>query len=277
MVTESREQRITTLATTLRSSGIARSDSQARMMAEEMIGVEEHVQQSYEVEHARAHEYLQTAKNLGMPRQVANPEPKVESKPESSRQEPSRQFEELYTSATVPGAKREFGAEHTDVNFGGKTLSQAFDHDTHNPALEAIKTQVSRDEFVPVDDVISKPIKKDIVEDSPTVEDSTVEIIEAPEAPRFSKIDMVDTIPKETHEEISIPKISKEELHEKSIEEPVQEPKLDTQKLIDLMEEDGKLEEHTREIKEKPKDVKPKEAYEENNIDLGNMFNFNKR
>ena len=60
---ESREQRIATLATTLKSSGIAKSDAQARMMAEDMIGVEEHVQRDYEVEHARAHEYLQTAKN----------------------------------------------------------------------------------------------------------------------------------------------------------------------------------------------------------------------
>ena len=78
---ESREQRIATLAATLRSSGIARSDSQAKMMAEEMVGVEEHVQESYETEHARANEYLQTAKNLGTPRQTVKPELKQEVKP----------------------------------------------------------------------------------------------------------------------------------------------------------------------------------------------------
>jgi hypothetical protein len=37
------------------------------------------------------------------------------------------------------------------------------------------------------------------------------------------------------------------------------------------------MEEHTREIKEKPKDVKPKEAYVENTIDLSAMFNVNKK
>lgn len=257
---ESREQRIATLATTLRSSGIARSDSQAKMMAEDMIGVEEHVQKSYEVEHARAHEYLQTAKNLGTPRQIIKPEPKVDVKQEPSRQEPSGRFEELYTSGTLPGAKRELGAEHTDVNFGGKTLTQAFDHDTHNSALEAIKAQVSHKEFVPVDSLISEPVKNEIVEEPFAVE-SEVDIIEAPDVPKLTEIETPS---------VQIP------VQEKLQEEVVQEPKLDAQKLMDLMEEDGKLEEHTREIKEKPKNVKPKEAYEENNIDLGDMFDFNK-
>ena len=79
--------------------------------------------------------------------------------------------------------------------------------------------------------------------------------------------------PKSTVDEI--PVADKEP--EPAAEEPQKGSQLDTQKLVEMMEEDGKLEEHTREIKEKPKDVKPKEAYVENSIDLSNMFDFNKR
>jgi len=276
---ESREQRIATLATTLKSSGIAKSDSQARMMAEDMIGVEEHVQRDYEVEHARAHEYLQTTKNLGAPRQIIKPESKIEAKQEHSAQdvqEPSKRFEELYTSGAVSNIKRVSNTENIDANFGGKTLNQAFDHDTHNSALEAIKTQVSQTTRVvnsesvhnndlPVpDSIFHKDIEiipAETLDISNSSKLSDMESLDAPEAPKFSesKPILVDTPAKELPQET-----------------PVEEPKLDAKRLLDLMEEDGKLEEHTREIKEKPKDVKPKEAYEENNIDLGNMFDFNK-
>src|SRR3989339_1509 len=57
-------------------------------------------------------------------------------------------------------------------------------------------------------------------------------------------------------------------------EEPKQQ--IDGDKLRALMEEEGPLEEHTREIKEKPKDVKPKEEYAENSVDLNQMFNVHK-
>src|SRR5664279_1953018 len=142
---ESREQRIATLATTLKSSGIAKSDSQAKMMAEDMIGVEEHVQRDYEVEHTRAHEYLRTTKNLGASRQIIKPESKVDigsnadAKQESSSNEPSlqetsRRFEELYTSGNTSGIKREVVAERADTTFDGKIPTQAAQtsHDTHN-------------------------------------------------------------------------------------------------------------------------------------------------
>jgi len=275
---ESREQRIATLATTLKSSGIAKSDSQARMMAEDMIGVEEHVQRDYEVEHTRAHEYLATTKNLGAPRPIIKPESKTDVKQESrqessNKSEPSR-FEELYTSGNLTSSKRALDIERSDVTSGKKTQTQAPEHDTHNSALEAIKAQISQasisesvkeskeslthEDFIPVDKLLSKPVGKIITSDAPTIDDSSVaEVLEAPQAP---KVLVVEKTPVQTPVQ----------------EEPVEEPKLDAKRLLDLMEEDGKLEEHTREIKEKPKDVKPKEAYEENNIDLGNMFDFNK-
>ena len=85
---ESREQRIATLANTLKTSGIAKSDSQARMMAEDMIGVEEHVQKHYEVEHARSTEYLNTAKKLGDSRPVKQPVTPVSMVRESPRDRP---------------------------------------------------------------------------------------------------------------------------------------------------------------------------------------------
>ena len=276
---ESREQRITTLATTLRSSGIAKSDSQARMMAEDMIGVEEHVQRDYEVEHARAHEYLQTAKNLGTPRQTPKPEPQTETKAESKveskvelKQDSPKKMEELYTSR--------------------KDTSKT-DHDTHNSALEAIKSQVSAQKVNSYEDTGSK-----------TGTDSEIHVFESKSAAVLEPISeplvsakLADIkLPENNLPEASSESISKDipenkpenssatesvestpEEQKSSEESKSEEPKLDAQKLIDMMEEDGKLEEHTREIKEKPKDVKPKEAYEENNIDLGNVFNFNKK
>ncbi|MEM4272242.1 MAG: hypothetical protein QXH30_01515 [Candidatus Bilamarchaeaceae archaeon] len=48
-------------------------------------------------------------------------------------------------------------------------------------------------------------------------------------------------------------------------------------RVAEMMEEDGPLEEHTREIKGKPSVVKPKEEYEENSVDLSEMFNVNKK
>jgi len=278
---ESREQRIATLATTLRASGIATSDSHARMMAEDMIGVEEHVQRSYEVEHTRAQEYLQTVKNLGDPRQTAAQKPAVEPKQESKT--PSRQFEELYVSKGST-AKQPPAPEYTSTNFGAKTLSQAFDHDTHNSALEAIKAEVSRKEFKPVDDIVPDSV----VPQSMLHED--IEIVHDLDGPTEIKTPAESNIP--LHEDIeiihdvapvvveekssTIESVAEIEKIPEQVEQPAPEPKLDAQKLIDMMEEDGKLEEHTREIKEKPKDVKPKEAYAENSIDLGSMFDFNK-
>jgi hypothetical protein len=281
---ESREQRIATLATTLRSSGIATSDSQAKMMAEDMIGVEEHVQRDYEVEHTRAHDYLQTTKNLGASRPIVKQESKIDIKQESPRsdpsrqeswQEPSRRFEELYTSGNS-----------TSGNSSSSKRETVLDHDTHNSALEAIKAQISQAQVVRQEPTF-EPVRPESVHDESSVGDSifhkdieivpaetlskisspvieAVDVIEAPQAPVMSEVETT------VRENIRIP--IQEELKKESTEKP----QLDAKRLMDLMEEDGKLEEHTREIKEKPKDVKPKEAYEENNIDLGSMFDFNK-
>jgi hypothetical protein len=289
---ESREQRISTLASTLKTSGIAKSDSQARMMAEEMIGVEEHVQRNFEEKHAAAHEYLQTSKNLGNPRYIKPPlEQKSESKPDS---EPvSRKIEPIalqgVTSKSVTSSSihhEPIKHEYTDVSFGKKTLSQAFsDHDTHNAALESIKNQVQRGEvFKDVDD-LAEEIDDAVAEESePAVVEVGKEELEVEkEGLEAEKEDALigtedeelvngETVGEETSvgEETAI-------LEETPVMEETEEMKLDTEKLVDMMEEDGKLEEHTREITEKPKDVKPKEEYEENNIDLSSVFGVHKK
>jgi hypothetical protein len=305
---ESREQRIATLAATLRSSGIARSDGQAKMMAEDMIGVEEHVQRDYEVEHTRAHDYLQTAKNLGNPRQTIKPEQKTAPVVE---QQSSRKIEPL--SNVNPKVSQEHIQEHkehtehnvsqeyTDVNFGGKTLNQVqADHDTHNSALEAIKAQLSRTRIIPLEDMNPEDVEVQETFLEPKIEPITAaklseiklsghaleEVSKTSDVQKISDVSDISDTPKTSLGNVvpesvsqSIPEVISEEpkLEESKLEESKsEEPKLNAQKLIDMMEEDGKLEEHTREIKEKPKDVKPKEAYEENNIDLGSMFDFNK-
>ena len=312
---ESREERIVKLASTLRASGIAKSDSQARMMAEDMIGVEEHVQKSYEEEHSKAQEYLQTVKNLGTPRPVA--QKPVEQKQEIKQEvktvikAPPRQLDDLYVSK-LDSNKQPPAPEYTSTNFGTKTLNQAFDHDTHNSALEAIKAEISRKEFKSVDDIVpdsvvpqsmlhedievvhevdvpvelkspsesNVPLHEDIeiIHESVPVSDVLVESVELVSAESDESKPVEEESASEelsaSEQEQDAPEQSASE--QDAPEQPASEQKLDAQKLIDMMEEDGKLEEHTREIKEKPTNVKPKEAYEENNIDLSNMFDFNK-
>jgi len=248
---ESREQRIATLTATLKASGIAKSDSQARMMAEEMIGVEEHVQKSYEVEHAKAHEYLQTAKNLGTrpAQQTQKPVQEVRFSQPGSQDTRTPKIQELPQREKIESV-------YTDVNINStKPLAQAVnEHDTHNPAIEAIKSQMMQEHIIPLEDR-EQPLPKESSKDLP------------------SEVDYHDSTDSSVENSTIQPVVNT--LVEQN--ETVEQPTLDTQKLVEMMEEDGKLEEHTREIKEKPKDVKPKEAYAENSIDLGDVFNFNKK
>lgn len=335
---ESREQRIATLAATLKTSGIAKSDAQAKMMAEDMVGVEEHVQKDYEEKHAAAHEYLQTAKNLGAPRQKVKTEAVIAPK-SGVRLEGSRMIEPLPTGGpektsagrmtAVPNS--DLPPAHTDIQFSGKTLNQAFDHNTHNAALEAIKAQISSgpsniaaDDADDIDSVGPEDSQDSHDADTHSTQNGVKkeflmkdvdDILEAPELPKgFGEKDMPVTADvkeiSEMDSEIASDldngagvavdeKVRDASIHDAvtsddlegtpaemidSVEAaetvetvPDEHPKLDAQKLVELMEEDGKLEEHTREIKEKPTNVKPKEAYEENNIDLSSVFNFHKK
>lgn len=317
---ESREQRITTLATTLKASGIAKSESQAKMMAEEMIGVEEHVQRNYEEKHAAAHEYLQNTKNLGNPRVIKSspeqtPESKkiepinlqgITSKSASSRpvqQEPVRQQEPIRQQMHTRSVEA-IEQEYTDLSFGKKTLNQAFsEHDTHNAALESIKMNIQKD--LPVQ---KETRAQDMGGHASAVRNvfsqAGIEIVHAenPEMSEVKKPELirpVDLTPVQELEALEKPeelfleaekeeaqvekedeRIEKEDKilgkEEVSVEGEVEKVKLDTAKLVDMMEEDGELEEHTREIKEKPKEIKPKEDFAENSIDLSTVFGIRK-
>jgi len=257
---ESREQRISTLAATLKSSGIAKSDSQAKMMAEEMIGVEEHVQKSYEVEHSRATEYLQTAKNLGDSRPAKQPTASVSMVRESPRDRPKPVLNaQSQPSEQLRPASRMI--EPIPTNVSSAPAKAPASHDTNNAAIEAIKAQMSKEYIKPLYDRYEELSSKSESQKISPVEVAKEEPAKEPIVQESKKESVIE-------ESKEVPQASSES------KEPV---KLDAQKLIDMMEEDGKLEEHTREIKEKPKDAKPKEAYVENSIDLGAMFNFNKK
>lgn len=308
---ESRDQRIMTLATTLKSSGIAKTDSQARMMAEDMIGVEEHVQKSYEEEHVKAHEYLQTAKNLRVPRpqpvsDVAATQSPTEQKSTSSRIIEPLARTKLSTSQSSSSMRNVVSDSAPDVvgtvtssNFGtgSNRTNESTSHNTHNAALEAIKSMVQNETIVPLEDQVpitpssSTPvesIESDMVPELSEVNDSTDNKTEVAEE---SSKETVEIAKDSSENEVEASEESAEsavEVSEETVNEPVAETteessevvkdsKLDAKKLVELMEEDGKLEEHTREIKEPPKDVKPKEDYAENSIDLGSVFNFNKK
>jgi hypothetical protein len=266
-MSESREQRIATLANTLKASGIAKSDSQAKMMAEDMIGVEEHVQQHYEVEHTRATEYLQTAKNLGDSRTTNKPQVQPVSMIRESPRDRQKPVEQIKPVWQKPVSRMIEPIPTSNDAVDAKTSSQKIpEHDTGNSAIEAIKAQMSKEYIKPLYDRYEEESHKSEtsqkIQPIETVKDE-------------SKIAPIETVKNEPKIASPIEAVKNEgskilEAASEVKEEPV---KLDAQRLIDMMEEDGnKMEEHTKEIKEKPKDVKPKEAYAENSIDLAAIF-----
>lgn len=239
---DSRDERIANLASTLKASGLAKSEVQARMMAEEMIGVEENVQKRYDEEHERAHEFLKTAKNLGEPRvrpstaqQGKEPQPSKIIEPLKLNQNDKPQVSSADIESNAQKKNIVLEEVHTDVNIGSGSLK------------DLMLNQIKEDKH----DV--KNIEELRIE-HPAAAIDTVAINPATET---SEEDRSDDAPAE--------KATREDIH------------IDGEKLRQLMEEDGPLEEHTREIKEKPKEVKPKEEYVENSVDLSSMFNVNKK
>jgi hypothetical protein len=283
---ESRDQRIATLATTLKSSGIAKTDSQARMMAEEMIGVEEHVQKSYEEEHEKAHEYLQTAKNLRVPRpasasEIAAMQSSNEQKSTNESKSTSRIIEPVMTQSRNENAySNNSDSTFNPLNSGKVTGFSG--HDTHNSALEAIKSQIQKDAIISQESKISSitstqtnsNTKEDDLEVSITSSNTTEASLN--DAIKETAKTLLDTMPV-TQEPISPTADNSSVTNAGADSQVVVDNKLDAKKLVELMEEDGKLEENTREIKEAPKNVKPKEEYVENSIDLSSVFSFNKK
>jgi len=230
---------------------VAKSDAQARMMAEEMIGVEENVQKRFDEEHTKAQQFLSTAKNLGTAGTI-----KQQPKQEPVRQMPPKQDGVLIRpldrpQVSEPKSRAEEVAApkigpakiepvYTDTNFGNKNLKDLMFDQIKNDNHEIKNIEELKPDIRSVPDIRSD-ITPDLTPDIPQ------EIKTGPGP-------IVDQAP----------------------EIKAESPKLDSQKLVELMEEDGKLEEHTREIKEKPKVIKPKEEYAENNIDLSAMFNVHK-
>jgi hypothetical protein len=267
----SREDRIMNLASTLKASGLAKSEAQARMMAEEMIGVEENVQKSYEEEHTKAHEYLKTAKNLGTPRYKEQPvqEQKPKIAPIGTRIQPiptgSSSFIESVNSENTllksvdessHEKKIELEPVHTDINFGKGTLKDMMLNQIEEEHHE-IKTI----------EQLGEEAEKRVP--PATVQSTFFE--EKKNEPVERKDDESVAVTKELNNEpTSVESVEAEGVYKVP-------PVLDRDKLREMMEEDGPMEEHTREIKEKPKDVKPKEEYVENTVDLSNMFNYNKK
>ncbi len=250
-----REERIASLAATLKSSGMARSDSQARMMAEEMVGVEDNVQKRFDSEHQKAQEFLSTTKNLGTPR--------VQAKPQAPPIAPRNQDNVLVkplgakpVDESIHEKKVQLEEAHTDVNLGKGSLKD----------LMLGQIAAEHADLTPLEDQYEKmQAERAAAKDAPT----------APAAPVVQSIpeaNIVEETPLPTPE--PAPAAAPAPEHE---ETPKENVVLDSEKLTKMMEEDGPLEEHTREIKEKPKNVKPKDAYEEDKVDLSNMFNFGKR
>jgi hypothetical protein len=253
-----REERIVTLASTLKSSGLAKSDAQARMMAEEMVGVEDHVQKKFDEEHSKAQEFLRTTKNLGQPRKVEEQKPMTpiapieRPKPIEQMQRPVQRIEPIRTETLV----------------SSKPVSQmSEEHNTHNSVIESIKQQIQQD-----------------FEDNDPVLPADPSAGNAPTIISEDNDPFTDVVSDATHVEDAYigPGVSEAmaDPNSNAMNQPSEEPSepqgLDSKRLVELMEEDGALEETTREIKEKPKNVKPKEEYAENSIDLSSMFNVHK-
>lgn len=254
---DSREERINKLAVTLKASGLAKSDAQARIMAEEMVGVEENVQKKYEEEHSKIHEYLKTAKHLG-----SVPSEKRVERTENKFSD----TQNLRNQISLSGVKNSDNNEH-DKNVDQESINQK-----SNIVISSdLKGQYKTVDESAHEKVILEPVHTDI-----------------PVPSGKSLRDMMLNQIKEDNHEIKTVEQLDEELKNKAfsspeqVKEPISDTKksasvLDGQRLAEMMEEDGPLEEHTREIKGKPSVVKPKEEYEENSVDLSEMFNVNKK
>lgn len=272
----SREDRIMSLASTLKASGLAKSEVQARMMAEEMIGVEESVQKKYDEEHAKAHEYLKTAKNLGEPRikpqSQQEQRPKIEPigtrvQPASSQASPqtvtpkvevSESRNNILKPAVEPVHEKriELGEVYTDLNFGKGTLKD----------LMLNQIQAENHEIKTIEQLEEEAEKRYELKSIPAEETIIEEHVEkSPEKESVDKASAGDASNVSNEEKSN---------EEKSADEKT---KIDGEKLREIMEEDGPMEEHTREIKGKPENIRPKEDYVENTVDLSDMFNVNKK
>jgi hypothetical protein len=387
---DSREQRIATLAATLKSSGVAKSESQAKMMAEEMIGVEDKVQKNYEERHAAAHEHIQTSKHLGNARITQAPVSKVDVKKpnpvgtfHSEPVVPTRQTSSSSSRGSMNSDYPNVQGISLSGSSGSKSSSNTTDaHNTHNSLIESIKAQVSQQEIPSLYDQYMEKTKDtakphiqsgssndyvDYLHAKPIIDDQRINPIgsnakknlameqhdldsdkyldldnsnsnnlasqefvehkvlreesvpgklvqelklevyhdDLPEANNNEGINNEDINLKEnissnnsvavnsssqvSDSEIVAPEAPKLEApqtsdlqtpevsssrNQEATGQQVIKPVLDAQKLVELMEEDGKLEEHTREIKTKPENVKPRESYVENTIDLSDMFKF---
>ncbi|HYD02836.1 MAG TPA: hypothetical protein VEC16_00905 [Alphaproteobacteria bacterium] len=329
---DSRDQRIATLAATLKSSGIAKSEAQAKMMAEDMVGVEDKVQKNYEERHAAAHEHLSTSKHLGNAKVISQPaqapvqeNPKVlpiknvpSSAPIVQNVQPSEK--------TIDARGVRASNDSAQINITSGRVDSHDSHNTHNSLIEMIKAEVSQQKIVPLYDQYmesigepvapkqeqaqaeEKSVQFDPVEEPKVIEQVKIEVYDVEEHAQPGEIEVqkVEEV-QVTLEEQKIPDHIVDHLAESKIEiveieEPVSEtvaetkeepvaklveeietvsqnsepeaPKLDGQKLAELMAEDGPMEEHTRQLPPKPEVVRPKESFEENGIDLGSVFKF---
>jgi hypothetical protein len=288
----SREDRIANLASTLKASGLAKSEVQAKMMAEEMIGVEENVQKRYDEEHQKAQDFLKTAKNLGDPRVRSAPvqDKELQSGLQRESSYSGRRIELLKTSSTAESSiekpavkpvdtapvkipvskpidelpKKTVVLEdvHTDINMGAGSLKdlmlnqiQEDNHEVQN--IEELRPVGKIVDIKPDAEVIVSNVKENVMPDI--------------------KVDELQVALDVSEENVAIPMPEVVPTRDGVESVDVTSSGLDGVKLREMMEEDGPLEEHTREIKEKPKDVKPKEDYVENTIDLSDMFNVNKK
>jgi len=275
---DSRDERIARLASTLKSSGIAKSDSQARMLAEDMIGVEDNVQKRFDEEHSKAQEFLKTAKNLKQPlskQADTTTVPPIMKDAVDSKSVAAQTIKGNPSDNNIPKSHDEV---YTDIDFGKKPL-----RDLLNPAIEEIKDNVKKsfDEKSSSFDVLSPtPMNNDAGElpDSSSSAHET-DMNTSPEINPDSSLNdnkgiVVEKSDSEdnTTAQINASTSDTPSSDTAAAEEKTPPTKLDTERLASLMEEDGPMEEHTREIKEKPKEIKPKEDYAENSIDLASIF-----
>lgn len=209
----SKDQRIETLARTLRTSGFALSDSQAKKMAQDMLDTEDRVQKRYQVQHEKAESILRG----GPPAETPLP------KAVDAQQLKEHMVEEMRERAL--GSPQEH-KEHTDNEFAHKTVASIVEEAKPVPEPVMVRSQETREvleELAPLD---------------PT-----------PAITPLSPI--TPTIPIEPQEPEAEP------------QEPAEPP---------AEEEDPNQPEKTVVYSDKPKNPKPKEEFEENKIDLSDIF-----
>ena len=242
------EQRIETLARTLRASGLALSDSQAKLMAKDIIGTESKVQKNYDQQHSKANDLLKGASRV---------DEGVEVKGDSIDKDKlkERVIEEMRTKAMMPRVV------HDEI-------------DVTQPLASLVEKDAVLDQIAPPLKPAAQVVAPKTTFTFDDIEDAHAEPEEQPVIPEEDVL--AEDTPREEKEDVEEGKTPEEQQAEPAAEqEDAAEEEAHPQEADEAPkdeEEDPNQPEKTRVYTDKVANPKPIDQYEESKVDLSAIF-----